>query len=159
MGHPEFVRVKGQVYRLAVKDDPDDKADKKKKKTTKETKPSALGNVRLRHEGIQFYINVLFRSKDAGAIPFARKIKSIPDSVNLTADQLDLALAAKKMDELWHIYVEDQGWFWKGDDRSTKSVADIQRVLDWLEKYRQREQDGGRVPVIYAVVTNKIIGK
>jgi hypothetical protein len=135
MGHPEFVRVKGQVYRLAVKDDPDDKADKKKKKTTKETKPSALGNVRLRHEGIQFYINVLFRSKDAGAIPFARKIKSIPDSVNLTADQLDLALAAKKMDELWHIYVED------------------------LEKYRQREQDGGRVPVIYAVVTNKIIGK
>jgi hypothetical protein len=108
---------------------------------------------------VQFYINVLFRSKDAGAIPFARKIKSIPDSVNLTADQLDEALAAKKNDELWHIYVEDQGWFWKGELKSTKSVNDIQRVLDLLDKYRQREQDGGRVPIIYAVVTNKLIGK
>lgn len=118
-----------------------------------------MGDVRLKHDGVQFYINVLFRSKDAGAIPFARKVKSIPDSVNLSADQLDVALAAKKADELWHIYVEDQGWFWKGEDRSTKAVGDIQRVLDFLEKYRQREQSGGRVPIIYAVVTNKLVGK
>jgi hypothetical protein len=156
MANPEFIKVKGTVYRLAAEEE---KAEKPRKKTTKPDKPSLMGNVRLRYDGVQFYINVLFRSKDAGAIPFARKIKSIPDSVNLTADQLALALAAKKNDELWHIYVEDQGWFWKGELKSTKSVGDIQRVLDLLDKYRQREQDGGRVPIIYAVVTNKLIGK
>lgn len=156
MNTPELIKVNGMVYRLAAKAE---KTEKPSKKSTKSSKPSVMGDVRLRYDGVQFYINVLFRSKDAGAIPFARKIKSIPDSVNLTADQLDDALAAKKADELWHIYVEDQGWFWKGEDRSTKSVGDVQRVLDFLDKYRQREQDGGRIPVIYAVVTNKLIGK
>lgn len=156
MSNPEFIAFRGTTYRLAAEGE---KPDKRRKKSTKPSKPSVMGNIRLHHEGVQFYINVLFRSKDAGAIPFARKIKSIPDSVNLTADQLDEALAAKKNDELWHIYVEDEGWFWRGEDRSTKHVNDIQRVLDFLEKYRQREQDGGRVPVIYAVVTNKLIGK
>lgn len=156
MSTPEFIKVNGMVYRLAAKAE---KTEKPSKKSTKSSKPSVMGDVRLRYDGVQFYINVLFRSKDAGAIPFARKIKSIPESVNLTADQLDDALAAKKADELWHIYVEDQGWFWKGEDRGTKSVGDVQRVLDFLDKYRQREQDGGRIPVIYAVVTNKLIGK
>jgi hypothetical protein len=156
MQNPNFIKFNGATYRLAAEED---NSEKRRKKTTKPAKPSVMGNVRLRHEGVQFYINVLFRSKDAGAIPFARKIKSIPDSVNLTADQLDEALAAKKNVELWHIYVEDQGWFWKGELKSTKSVNDIQRVLDLLDKYRQREQDGGRVPIIYAVVTNKLIGK
>jgi len=156
MDHPEFISFRGSMYHLAAEGE---KPEKRRKKSTKPAKPSVMGNVRLRHDGVQFYINVLLKSKDASAIPFARKIKSIPDSVNLTADQLDEALAAKKNDELWHIYVEDEGWFWKGEDRSTKFVGDIQRVLDMLEKYQQREEAGGRVPVIYAVVTNKMIGK
>jgi hypothetical protein len=156
MDHPEFIAFKGATYRLAADDE---KPEKRRKKSTKPSKSSVMGDLRIHHEGVQFYINVLLRSKDAGSIPFARKIKSVPDSVNLTADQLDEALAAKKNDELWHIYVEDEGWFWQGEEHSTKYVNDIQRVLDLLYKYRQRELDGGRVPVIYAVVTNKLIGK
>ena len=156
MRNSEFIKFNGGTYRLAADAE---KSEKRRKKSTKPSKPSVMGNIRIRHDGVQFYINVLLRSKDAGAIPFARHIKSIPDSVNLTADQLDEALAAKKADELWHIYVEDQGWFWQGEDRSTKAVADIQRVLDFLDKYRLKETAGGRVPVIYAVVTNKLMGK
>jgi hypothetical protein len=160
MDAPEKVMFKGALYVLA-------KDEEKKPKGKKAKDPDVFANVRLRGDGISFYINVLFRAKDEAAVnsmlkakegdslPFVRKARSVPESADLTADQLEEALAAKKAGELWHIYAENVGWYWRGDGKDIEKVSDVQRVLDMLGKYSDR----ARNPIIYAVVSNKIVGK
>ena len=159
MRRPNFIRVNGHVYQ-------------------KVTASGALEDIfhdsSYKHDGIQFYVYVLFKSSTGGGLDgIAKKVKksdfnNIMDSDWLTPEQKSRAKAAYDLDgsSLWKAELVDQGWFWRqrtvGDgleqrNKKTFSVHNIdkvQKVLNFIEKCRQ--EGGG--PVIYARVSNKLTG-
>lgn len=143
MAAPDQIKFRGARYVLV-----------EGKKGKRDQSEDVFAKVRLRGKGVSFYINILVRAKDLKDMPFTRQVRAVPDSVNLTADQLDEALTAKKAGELWHIYAEGVGWYWGEEDADASKVADIQKVLDLLNKYKKR----ARNPVIFAEVANKLVG-
>lgn len=126
-----------------------------------ETNP-AYNDSSFRWDGIQFHIVALLQSKTGENLPgkgtkYCKRVKQIPPEIkgDLSKAQETKAEEAAKAKELWFIKVDGEGWNWT-EKNGAKPVEFIQRLLIWLQAFKDKEKAHSAKAFYIEITTNPL---
>ncbi len=118
----------------------------------------------MKGSGVRFWIYALCSAplpddtKQPTSLPAkaARVKKNLPKEIARDLSAEEKAAFSKAMEgdaPVWFLKLEDKGWDWSSRN-GAKDVAQIQAVLEWIDKFRkQRTVNGAKL--LYCEVNNK----